>query len=50
MSYTILTIPFNLKEKQDGAYLKKGFVIDDVLPEFFECKDGANSFLHVAGF
>jgi hypothetical protein len=50
MSYTILTIPFNLKEKQGGAYLKKGFVIDDVLPEFFECKNGTNSFLHVATF
>ncbi len=23
MSYTILTIPFNLKEKQDGGYLKE---------------------------
>ncbi len=23
MSYTILTIPFNIKEKQDGAYLKE---------------------------
>jgi hypothetical protein len=50
MSYTILTIPFNLKEKQEGGYLKKGFVIDDVLPEFFERKDGAYSFLHVATF
>lgn len=50
MSYTILTIPFNLKEKQEGDYLKKGFVIDDVLPEFFDGKDSANPFLHVATF
>jgi hypothetical protein len=42
MSYTILTIPFNLKEKQEGDYLEKGFVIDDVLPEFFDGNDGTN--------
>jgi hypothetical protein len=50
MSYTILTIPFNLKEKADGDFLKKGFVIDDIVPEFFEAKDLKNPFLHVASF
>jgi hypothetical protein len=50
MSYTILTIPFNLKEKEGDKYLSNGFVFDDVLPEFFEGKDTGNSFLHVATF
>ena len=36
MSYTILTIPFNLKEKTEGDYLKKGFVFDDVFPELLK--------------
>jgi len=31
MSYTILTIPFNLKEKSEGEFLKKGFVVDDFI-------------------
>ena len=31
MSYTILTIPFNLKEKSQGEFLKKGFVVDDLI-------------------
>lgn len=50
MSYTILTVPFNLKEKEGDKYLSNGFVFDDVLPEFFEGKDAGNSFLHVATF
>ena len=50
MSYTILTVPFNLKEKEGDKYLSNGFVFDDALPEFFEGKDTANSFLHVATF
>ena len=50
MSYTILTIPFNLKEKEEGDFLKKGFVIADIIPEFFEGMETANSFLHVATF
>jgi hypothetical protein len=50
MSYTILTIPFNLKEKEGDKYLSNGFVFDDVLPEFFEGKEAGNSFLHIATF
>ena len=36
MSHTILTIPFNLKEKTEGDFLKKGFVFDDVFSNYFE--------------
>jgi hypothetical protein len=50
MSYTILTIPFNLKEKSGDKYLGNGFVIDDILPEFFESDALKNPFLHVASF
>jgi hypothetical protein len=50
MSYTILTIPFNLKEKSVGDFLKKGFVIDDIIPDFFKSEDSKNPFLHVATF
>lgn len=50
MSYTILTIPFNLKEKSGNKYLGNGFVIDDILPEFFESIESANPFLHIATF
>ena len=50
MSYTILTIPFNLKEKENGEFLKKGFVIDDIIPDFFKSEDSVNPFLHVATF
>ncbi|MBM3184730.1 MAG: hypothetical protein FJZ67_00380 [Bacteroidetes bacterium] len=45
MSYTILTIPFNLKEKEEGDFLKKGFVIDD----YFK-KNSSQSFLKVLEF
>jgi len=31
MSYTILTVPFNLKEKAEGEFLNKGFVFDNYL-------------------
>ena len=34
MSYTILTIPFNLKEKEGGEFLKKGFVFDDIFEKY----------------
>jgi hypothetical protein len=45
MSYTILTIPFNLKEKSEGEFLKKGFEIDD----YFK-KNSSQSFLKVIEF
>ena len=35
MSYTILTVPFNLKEKAEGDFLKKGFVVDDRIEDYF---------------
>ena len=50
MSYTILTIPFNLKEKEGGEFLKKGFVFDDVFPELFNNEKLNNPFLHYATF
>ena len=50
MSYTILTIPFNLKEKEGEEFLKRGFVIDDIIPDFFKSEDSVNPFLHVATF
>ena len=50
MSYTILTIPFNLKEKAEGEFLKKGFVFDDVFPEFFKSEESVNPFLHIRIF
>jgi hypothetical protein len=50
MSYTILTIPFNLKEKNGGDFLDKGFVIDEILSEYFEIESASNTFLHVATF
>ena len=50
MSYTILTIPFDLKEKSEGDFLKKGFEIDDIIPDFFTVKEYGNTFLHYASF
>ncbi len=50
MSYTILTIPFDLKEKSEGEFLKKGFEIDDIIPDFFTVKEYGNTFLHYASF
>jgi hypothetical protein len=56
MSYTILTIPFNLKEKEQGEFLKKGFVIDDTIyGEKLSSTDklqgiSHHSFLHVSEF
>jgi hypothetical protein len=50
MSYTILTIPFNLKEKAEGGFLEKGFEIDDILNKYFTIEKTSNSFLHVATF
>ena len=50
MSYTILTIPFNLKEKSEGEFLKKGFVFDDFFPDFFKSIESENPFLHIATF
>lgn len=56
MSYTILTIPFNLKEKAEGEFLKKGFVIEDTIyGEKLLSEDtlpgiSHHSFLHVSEF
>lgn len=50
MSYTILTIPFNLKEKAKGEFLKKGFVIDEVFSDYFESQCQGNPFLHHFNF
>lgn len=51
MSYTILTIPFNLKEKVEGDFLKKGFVFDDVYDDYFKDSNISSScFLKVIEF
>jgi hypothetical protein len=50
MSYTILTIPFNLKEKAEGDYLKKGFLFDEFFDEFFEENKSGQSFFKVIEF
>lgn len=44
MSYTILTVPFELKEKAEGEFLKKGFVVDDFLKKDFENNNDADFF------
>jgi hypothetical protein len=44
MSYTILTIPFNLKEKSEGEFLKKGFVVDDLIKIQSERNSGSEFF------
>ena len=50
MSYTILTIPFNLKEKAKGEFLNKGFVFDEVFSDYFESQCQGNPFLHQFNF
>jgi hypothetical protein len=50
MSHTILTIPFNLKEKTEGDFLKKGFVFDEVFSNYFENQSHGNAFLHYFNF
>jgi hypothetical protein len=50
MSYTILTIPFNLKEKSEGEFLKKGFVFDDFFEQYFEEKKLGQSFFKIIEF
>ena len=51
MSYTILTIPFNLKEKEGEEFLKKGFVFDDVYNDnFIDSNLSPSSFLKVIEF
>jgi hypothetical protein len=50
MSYTILTIPFNLKEKAGGDFLNKGFVFDEFYEQYFEEKKSGQSFFKVVEF
>jgi hypothetical protein len=51
MSYTILTIPFNLKEKEGKEFLKKGFVFDAVYDDnFIDSNSSPSSFLKVIEF
>jgi hypothetical protein len=50
MSYTILTIPFNLKEKEKGPFLEKGFVFDEVFSHYFKSQNQGNPFLHYFTF
>lgn len=50
MSYTILTIPFNLKEKAEGDYLQRGFLFDEVFSNYFDNQNNSNAFLHHYNF
>ena len=52
MSYTILTVPFNLKEKSEGDFLKKGFEIDDSIfgKNLTSLEDKNNAFLYASKF
>jgi hypothetical protein len=52
MSYTILTVPFNLKEKEEGDFLKKGFEIDDSIfgKNLTSLEDKNNAFLYASKF
>jgi len=50
MSYTILTIPFNLKEKDKGEFLKKGFDFDEFFSNHIDIKNQGNQFLHYFSF
>jgi hypothetical protein len=51
MSYTILTVPFDLREKSEGEYLKREFLVDTYLKLHFpkHIKAGS-SFLDVIEF
>lgn len=51
MSYTILTVPFDLREESNGEFLKKEFIVDKYLNEHFpvDLENGSN-FLKVIEF
>ena len=49
MACTILTVPFDLVENEKGDFLKKGFVVDDHIPNI-STNDQSNAFLHYITF